>query len=273
MAPKPDPSLINEDLAPVPASQRTWGVWNMTALWIGMVVCVPTYMLAGGLIDLGMNWWQAVLTVGLGNLIVLFPMILTGHAGAKYGVPFPVLARASFGVLGANIPAILRGLVACGWFGIQTWIGGSAIYRLSNALAGRDLGGADLPVLGINGAEVAGLLIFWALQLVIIWRGIDSKSAASCSSTTISCERPNSTPTISIGEAGPIGTAEVPTRSLSWRSWPEFCRIFRASCRRPDGSILWHHSGATSTPMPGSLGFSSRGASTGSSHGDCNEHI
>ena len=154
--------------------RRTWSVWNMAALWIGMVVCVPTYLLAGGLVDLGMNWWQAVLTIGLGNLVVLVPMILTGHAGAKYGIPFPVLARASFGVLGANLPAILRGLVACGWFGIQTWIGGAAIYRLSNALAGRDLGGADLPLLGINAAELSGFLLFWAIQLAIIWRGIDS---------------------------------------------------------------------------------------------------
>jgi len=170
----PDPSLINEYLAPTPAAARSWSVFNMAALWVGMVVCVPTYMLAGGLIELGMSWWQAVATVCLGNLIVLVPMILNGHPGTRYGVPFPVLARASFGTRGANVPALLRGLVACGWFGIQTWIGGSAIYQLLAALVGRQLGGADLPVLGINAAELGCFLFFWLIQVAIIWRGIES---------------------------------------------------------------------------------------------------
>ncbi|MCP4661524.1 MAG: NCS1 family nucleobase:cation symporter-1 [bacterium] len=174
MVQQPDPSLTNEDIAPTAAEGRTWSVWNMAFLWIGMVVCVPTYMLAGGLIDLGMSWWQAVLTVCLGNVIVLVPMVLNGHAGTRYGIPFPVLARASFGILGANVPALLRGLVACGWFGIQTWIGGSAVYRLLGAVVGRELGGADLPVLGINPAELICLLAFWAVQLAIMWRGIES---------------------------------------------------------------------------------------------------
>lgn len=174
MTGSPDRSLINEDLAPTPPEARTWSVFNMAALWIGMVVCVPTYMLAGGLIDLGMSWGQAVATVCLGNIVVLVPMILNGHPGTKYGVPFPVLARASFGTRGANVPALLRGLVACGWFGIQTWIGGSAIYQLLSALAGRQLGGADLPVLGINAAELGSFLLFWVIQVAIIWRGIES---------------------------------------------------------------------------------------------------
>ncbi|RMH16326.1 MAG: nitrate reductase [Acidobacteria bacterium] len=173
MANEPEATLINDDLAPTTPEGRTWTVRHMASLWIGMVVCVPTYMLAGGLIDLGMSWWQAVLTVGLGNLIVLLPMVLMGHAGTAHGVPFPVLARASFGVFGANVPALLRGLVACGWFGIQTWIGGSAIYQLLGALAGRQ-GGADLPLLGLNAAELACFLAFWAIQVAIIWRGIDS---------------------------------------------------------------------------------------------------
>jgi NCS1 family nucleobase:cation symporter-1 len=119
--------LINPDIAPTKISQRTWGTYNIAALWIGMCVCIPTYMLAAGLIAGGMNWWQAILTITLGNVIVLIPMVLNAHAGTKYGIPFPVLVRASFGTLGANIPSILRALVACGWFGIQTWIGGSAI--------------------------------------------------------------------------------------------------------------------------------------------------
>lgn len=170
----PNPRLINADLAPTPPEARNWSIWNMAALWIGMVVCVPTYMLTGGLIDLGMNWWQAVLTVCLGNVVVLVPMILAGHAGTAYGIPFPILARASFGVRGAHIPALLRGLVACGWFGIQTWIGGNAIYQLLGALRGTPVGGADLPILGINAAELGCFLLFWAIQVVILWRGIDS---------------------------------------------------------------------------------------------------
>jgi NCS1 nucleoside transporter family len=120
-------ALSNEDLKAVPQSDRTWSTWNYAALWIGMSICIPTYQLASGLIDKGMNWWQAVFAVLLGNVIVLVPMILNGHAGAKYGIPFPVFARASFGTRGANVPAVLRAIVACGWFGIQTWIGGTSL--------------------------------------------------------------------------------------------------------------------------------------------------
>src|SRR6476661_10008995 len=123
-------SLYSEDLAPVPVAKRTWTTWNYAALWISMSLCIPTYMLSSSLIEGGMNWWQAILTIFLGNSVVLIPMILNGHAGAKYGIPFPVFARASFGVSGANIPAILRAIVACGWFGIQTWIGGYALFLM-----------------------------------------------------------------------------------------------------------------------------------------------
>jgi NCS1 family nucleobase:cation symporter-1 len=125
-----DSPLINEDLAPTTVAQRTWGMYNIAALWVGMAVCIPTYMLAAGLIAGGMNWWQAILTIALGNIIVLIPMMLNAHAGTRYGIPFPVLARASFGVKGANVPSVLRALVACGWFGIQTWIGGAALNAL-----------------------------------------------------------------------------------------------------------------------------------------------
>src|SRR3990170_8677810 len=124
----------SDDLAPVPANKRTWNTWNYAALWISMSLCIPTYMLASSLIGGGMNWWQSILTIFLGNSIVLIPMILNGHAGAKYGIPFPVFARASFGVKGANIPALLRALVACGWFGIQTWLGGKALHQLFFAM-------------------------------------------------------------------------------------------------------------------------------------------
>src|SRR5947209_1181081 len=118
------------DMAPTTRAQRKWGLKDIAALWISMSACVPTYMLAAALIDQGMNWWQAVLNIFLGNLIVLLPMVLNAHAGTKYGIPFPVYCRSSFGLLGANVPALLRALVACGWFGIQTWIGGAAIYQI-----------------------------------------------------------------------------------------------------------------------------------------------
>ena len=129
-----DPALFNDDLAPVPLERRTWGMYNYLSLWVAMSVCIPTYMLASGLIAGGMNWWQAVGTILLGNLIVLVPMLLNAHAGTKYGIPFPVFVRASFGVRGANVPAILRALVACGWFGIQTWIGGQAMHSMASIL-------------------------------------------------------------------------------------------------------------------------------------------
>src|SRR6266699_1172232 len=129
-----DSSLYNEDLAPIPLERRTWGTYNYASLWVAMSVCIPTYMLASGLIAGGMSWKQAIGTILLGNLIVLVPMILNAHAGTKYGIPFPVYVRASFGVRGANVPAVLRALVACGWFGIQAWIGGQAIYSMLGIL-------------------------------------------------------------------------------------------------------------------------------------------
>src|ERR1700690_3437972 len=127
-------SLYNEDLAPIPASRRSWGTYNYAALWVAMSVNIPTYMLASAMIAGGMSWKQAIFTVFLGNVLVLAPMLLNAHAGAKYGIPFPVFGRASFGVLGANVPAILPGLVACGWLGIQTKIGGEAINAMVVAL-------------------------------------------------------------------------------------------------------------------------------------------
>jgi nucleobase:cation symporter-1, NCS1 family len=157
-------SLYNEDLAPIPASRRSWGAYNYAALWIAMSVNIPTYMLASGMIAGGMSWKQAIFTVFLGNVLVLAPMLLNAHAGAKYGIPFPVFARASFGVLGANVPAILRALVACGWFGIQTWIGGEAI-------------DAMLVVLFPSWRNyAAGVWIcfagFWLLHVIVIVLGI-----------------------------------------------------------------------------------------------------
>jgi NCS1 family nucleobase:cation symporter-1 len=141
-----------------------------------MAVCIPTYTLASGLIDTGMSWSQAMFTIVLGNTIVLIPMLLNAHAGAKYGIPFPVFARASFGVLGSNVPALLRALVACGWFGIQTWIGGSAIYQLTKLIWP---GIASLPQIvpafvGVSTGEFAAFLVFWAINVWFIVRGINS---------------------------------------------------------------------------------------------------
>jgi len=166
--------LWNEDLAPTQESQRTWTWVNIAALWVGMVICVPAYLLASGLIAQGMNWWQAILTVFLGNFIVMIPMLLIGHAGAKYGIPFPVLLRASFGTVGARLPGVLRGLVACGWFGIQTWVGGSAIYHILNGLTGSMFVGEPLPFLDIDLAQFISFMVFWAVQLVFIVRGMES---------------------------------------------------------------------------------------------------
>lgn len=169
-------ALSNPDLAPVPAERRDWSAWNIAALWIGMSVCIPTYMLAAGLIEQGMNWWQAVLTVMLGNVIVLVPMVLNGHAGTKYGIPFPVLARASFGTVGAHVPSIARALVACGWFGIQTWIGGAAIYAILTTLGwiSEDLETARLGLLGISPWQLACFLAFWGVHVAIVICGITS---------------------------------------------------------------------------------------------------
>ncbi len=161
-----DPTLYNPDLAPIPLERRSWGTYNYASLWVAMSVCIPTYMLASGLIAGGMSWWQAIGTILLGNLIVLVPMLLNAHAGAKYGIPFPVFVRASFGVRGANIPAVLRALVACGWFGIQTWIGGQAIYSM-------------LKIMWPAAGDFAGgiwicFFAFWALNIAVIWRGIET---------------------------------------------------------------------------------------------------
>ena len=172
----PPSSLYSEDLAPVPAERRTWTTWNYAALWISMCLCIPTYMLASSLIGGGMNWWQAILTIFLGNSIVLIPMILNGRAGAKYGIPFPVYARASFGVKGANIPAMLRAIVACGWFGIQTWIGGFALYQFLRLwLPGLDSLPAVFPVSWqLPTGPAICFALFWLLNMYVVWLGVDS---------------------------------------------------------------------------------------------------
>jgi nucleobase:cation symporter-1, NCS1 family len=158
-------SLYNEDLAPTGPEERTWSTYNIAALWIGMSIVITTYLLASGLMAAGMNWWQALLTISLGNLLVLIPMLLNAHAGTKYGVPFPVFVRASFGVRGANFAAIARALVACGWFGIQTWLGGAALNALLTAAWG---GWANVP-----GSTFIAFIVFWVIQVVIILFGVE----------------------------------------------------------------------------------------------------
>jgi NCS1 family nucleobase:cation symporter-1 len=156
----------NPDLAPTAAAARTWTTWHFASLWIGMSVCIPTYMLAAALIQAGMTWWQALSAILLGNAIVLVPMVVNAHAGTRYGIPFPVYARASFGLDGAHVPALLRSLVACGWFGIQTWIGGLAIHEI--------LGIIWPAWKGIAAGPFVGFLVFWLVNFYFVWTGTES---------------------------------------------------------------------------------------------------
>jgi NCS1 family nucleobase:cation symporter-1 len=162
------------DLAPVPAGRRTWRARDLAVLWISMSACVPTYMLASSLIDRGMNWSQAVITIFLGNCVVLVPMALNAHAGTRYGIPFPVYCRAAFGLRGANVPALLRALVACGWFGIQTWIGGMALHTLLAVWYPSWTEAPRIAGLGITLPQAACFLAFWFLNIVVVWRGINT---------------------------------------------------------------------------------------------------
>ena len=165
--------LYNRDLAPVPIARRNWTTYNYAALWVSMAHCIPTYMLASGLMAQGMNWQQALFTILLGNTIVLVPILLNSHPGTKYGIPFPVFARAAYGTAGSNVPALMRALVACGWFGIQAWIGGEAVYTFVTALfpgwpaaLGNGFGGHTT-------TEWLSFLAFWGLNIWIVYRGMD----------------------------------------------------------------------------------------------------
>jgi NCS1 family nucleobase:cation symporter-1 len=166
--------LWNPDLAPTTLEQRKWSVWSIAALWVSMSACIPTYQLASSLVSGGMNWWQAIVTIFLGNLIVLIPMVLNAHAGTKYGIPFPVYCRAGFGTAGANVPALLRALVACGWFGIQTWIGGAALFQIACVFWPHLGEGDHTTFLGVTGPAFAAFMVFWAINMIVIFAGIDS---------------------------------------------------------------------------------------------------
>jgi NCS1 family nucleobase:cation symporter-1 len=170
-----DSRLHNEDLAPIPADRRTWKLWHFVSLWVGMSVCIPTYMLSASMIESGMSWRQSLLAIFLGNAIVLVPLMINGFAGTRYGIPFPVYARASFGLTGAHIPSLLRSVVACGWFGIQTWIGGLAISGLLGILwAGWAGLGGDWSFMGHGVPEYAGFLLFWLINVYFVWAGTES---------------------------------------------------------------------------------------------------
>ncbi len=168
-----DPSLHNEDLAPVPPEKRTWRTGNIAALWVGMAICVPTYTLASERVAGGMSAWQSVLVIALANLIVLLPLMANGHPGTKYGIPFPVLVRASFGVRGAQLPAVLRALVACGWFGIQCWFGGLGMWATASALA-PSVSVPDVTILGADLAPLIWFFVFWLINVYFIWNGMES---------------------------------------------------------------------------------------------------
>ena len=159
--------FYSEDLAPVPKSQRTWTKWDLAAIWVGMAVCIPTYLLASYMIVDGMSWVETLVIITVANLIITIPMVLNGHAGVKYGVPFPVIGRSSFGMHGIHVASIVRAIVACGWFGIQTWIGGLAFYAIYCALTGTPA------ATGLTTGKFVGFGIFWLINIYFIWQGIE----------------------------------------------------------------------------------------------------
>ncbi|CAO2839455.1 unnamed protein product [Amaranthus hypochondriacus] len=218
-----DPKLINDDLKPTSQSQRTFSGWEMASLWIGLVVGVPSYYLAGSLVDLGMAWWQGIATVMAANLILLVPLILTGEPGARYGISFPVLARSSFGIRGAHVPTLLRALVGCGWYGIETWIGGEAIFLLlPNSIKQSSLS-QILPWLGTSPLEFSCFIAFWLAQLAIVWKGMEGIRVLEKFSAPILIALTSCILTWAYVNAGGFGHM----LSLSSRlSMSQFCSIF-----------------------------------------------
>jgi nucleobase:cation symporter-1, NCS1 family len=222
--------LHNGDLAPVPISKRIWSTYNYVALWIGMAHNVATWTLAAGLVALGMAWYQAILTIMLANVIVLVPMLLNSHAGTKYGIPFPVFARASFGVIGANLPALIRAGVACGWFGIQTWIGGGAIYTLVGALVGDSWTKASPVSLGFGQFASQPITlwlsfaVFWALNIFIILRGMDAIRRFENWAAPVVLVVGIFLCVWMVGQAGGLGPIVNDAGTLGWgdKFWPVF---------------------------------------------------
>jgi len=227
--------LHNEDLAPVPIAKRTWTTYNYLALWIGMAINVPSWALASGLMALGMAWYQAIFTIFLGNLIVLVPMLLISHAGTKYGIPYPVFARASFGTYGANLPALIRAGVACGWFGIQTWIGGTALFAVVGALlgAGSFWVTADEVCIGFGVAACQpwtawlSFAIFWALNMIIVLWGMEAIKKFENWAAPFLIVVFLGLMILMVAQAGGLGPVMAESGTLGWG--PDFWAIFPLS--------------------------------------------
>jgi NCS1 family nucleobase:cation symporter-1 len=216
--------LYNEDLAPVPVAKRDWTTYNYAALWISMAHCIPTYMLSSGLISAGMSWWQALITILLGNIIVLVPILLNSHPGTKYGIPFPVLARSSYGTIGSNLPALMRALVACGWFGIQAWIGGEALNTFFRAIIpgwSTLMGG---PIGGHAPTEWLSFLLFWGLNIYIIYRGMNLLRAVENWAAPFVLVMTALLLAWALWRAGGLG--HLLKQTGSYHSWKEFAPIF-----------------------------------------------
>ncbi len=158
----------NEDIAPTRAEQRTWSRWNVASLWVGMAICVPTYTLGGVLTAyFGLSVTEALWTIFVANIVVLIPLTLNAYPGTRYGIPCPVVLRSSFGIIGSNVPALVRAIVACGWFGVQTLFGGIAIHLLLSAMF------ESWAALGGTG-EVIGFFIFWVANIMVVIRGSEA---------------------------------------------------------------------------------------------------
>jgi len=213
--PPDDSSLSNADLAPTLVSQRTWTTYHIASLWVGLSVCIPTYMLAASLVGGGMDWKQAIVTIMLGNLIVCVPMVLIAHAGTRYGIPFPVLARASFGIRGSNVPALLRAVVGCGWFGIQTWIGGQAIYTMMKVA---------LPQYEPPFATAVGFAVFWLMNMYVIVRGSNAIKALEAWAAPFLIVSGLALLAWATSRAGGLGP--VLDRPSRFQSTPEFLAFF-----------------------------------------------
>ena len=171
----PPSRYAGPDLLPTPLSARTWNIWHFASLWVGMSVCIPTYMLAAALIQAGLSWPAALAAIFIGNAVTLVPMLINGHAGTRYGIPFPVFLRAAFGPRGAHVPALLRGAVACGWFGIQTWVGGLAIHEIFSILWSTwPLLGDGWQLMGFTLPQYLAFLLFWVMNLYFVWNGTES---------------------------------------------------------------------------------------------------
>lgn len=165
-----DPSLYNDDLAPIPHSKRTWGWFEIFNVWSNDIQSLFGYTLAASLfLTYGLNGWAVMAAIILAGVIVMFLVNLSGKPSVKYGVPFPVLSRASMGVRGANFPALLRGIVGIFWYGVQTYFASTAVTLLITAFFG---GGDGATFLGLTAVAWLSFVIVWVFQIAIFWSGI-----------------------------------------------------------------------------------------------------